>query len=427
VIVDTVAIVAGGFGTRMGSNFSTPKSLLEVDGKAILQHQVQLLSSQGVTNFILLLGNQHKEIKEFCMNKIERKNLKFSYIVESKPLGTGGALLNAVDEFPEYFYFIYGDIFVDVNISKLNIVDSNSRKIECTYFYHPSSHPLDSNVVVLEEGRSTLQILDKGGYSKDFRNTCLAGVYLLSREFLLKNLKLDCSNSKIDFELDILMKSLPSKNIVGIRNTEIIRDLGTPQRLESFERNVYRPEVFRPAIFLDRDGVINLDLGHIDSIERFELIPEAIKAIANLKQLGFIVVVVTNQPAIARGTLTFDTLETFHALIDFELSHFESFIDQFYVCPHHPDSGYLGEVHSLKINCDCRKPKTGLLKRAIEEFKIDLSNSWMVGDSERDIEAGISFGIKTAYISAENKSNLVGADKTFANLMDFVKYLNMAK
>lgn len=148
------------------------------------------------------------------------------------------------------------------------------------------------------------------------------------------------------------------------------------------------------AVFLDRDGTINVDKDYLHRLEDFEFIPRAIEAIQRLKEAGFLLVVVTNQSGIARGYFTKDDVDRLHAHMQKELARHGTSIDAFYLCPHHPDYG-TGEGGS---DCDCRKGKPGMLLQAAKDWNIDLSASIMIGDKRADLEAGRAAGCYTILV-----------------------------
>ena len=158
-------------------------------------------------------------------------------------------------------------------------------------------------------------------------------------------------------------------------------------------------------------------MGFLRNIEDFELLPGVSKAIKRINESGYLAIVVTNQPVIARGEVTIPELDLIHNKMETELGRQGAYIDGLYYCPHHPDKGFEGEIEELKIECDCRKPKPGLILRAAEDFNIDLSNSWMIGDGENDIMAGKAAGCMTALIGTED----YGQDMTVSSLLDFVE------
>jgi D-glycero-D-manno-heptose 1,7-bisphosphate phosphatase len=150
----------------------------------------------------------------------------------------------------------------------------------------------------------------------------------------------------------------------------------------------------RRAVFLDRDGTINVEKNYLHKTEDFEFIPGAPEAIKSLKDAGFLVIVVSNQSGIGRGYFDADAVDQLHRHIQGELARLGTSIDAFYFCPHHPDEG-LGEY---KIVCDCRKGQPGMLLQAAREHDIDLTQSFMVGDKLADIEAGEHAGCQSLLV-----------------------------
>ena len=186
---------------------------------------------------------------------------------------------------------------------------------------------------------------------------------------------------------------------------EYVKDMGTPERYEcvccDYAAGLVRARNLRNkqrAIFLDRDGTINRYVGFLRDIEQFELLPGAAEAIRRINASGYLAIVVTNQPVIARGEVTREQLREIHDKMETLLGREGAYVDAIYYCPHHPHRGYPGEVAELKIDCDCRKPKPGLLLQAAEDYNIDLTKSWMIGDSQSDMQAGEAAGCKTALV-----------------------------
>ena len=149
---------------------------------------------------------------------------------------------------------------------------------------------------------------------------------------------------------------------------------------------------------------------------REELIDGVAEAIRKINALGYLAIVVTNQPVIARGEVSFEELDEIHNKMETLLGKEGAYLDAIYYCPHHPHKGYTGERPELKIECVCRKPNPGMLLRAADDFNIDLSKSWMVGDGENDIRAGQNAGCKTALIGEEDYGQTV----TESSLKTFV-------
>ena len=153
------------------------------------------------------------------------------------------------------------------------------------------------------------------------------------------------------------------------------------------------------AIFLDRDGVLNKNVRDLTNPKQFVMLEGVPEAVKQINKSGYLAVVVTNQPIIAKGFCTFRDLERIHEKMNALLSECGARIDAIYICPHHPEQGFEGEVPELKTRCDCRKPEPGLLLKAAQELDIDLSNSWMVGDSPIDVEAGRRAGCRTILLA----------------------------
>ena len=205
---------------------------------------------------------------------------------------------------------------------------------------------------------------------------------------------------------------------------EYAKDMGTPERYYAacadYKSGKIQGKNLRnkqKAIFLDRDGTINKYVGYLRTPEQFELLDGVGEAIRKINLSGYLAIVVTNQPVIARGDVTVDGLQQIHNKMETMLGKEGAYLDGVYYCPHHPDKGFAGEVEELKIVCECRKPKAGLLLQAAKDFNIDLSKSWMIGDSENDVLAGRNAGCKTALIGETD----YGQNLQATSLLDFVK------
>lgn len=149
------------------------------------------------------------------------------------------------------------------------------------------------------------------------------------------------------------------------------------------------------AVFLDRDGVINVEKGYVHRIEEFEILPGVPQAIRLLKDAGFLVIVVTNQSGVARGYYSLETVRCLHLHLDTELAVFGTRVDGYYICPHHPEHG----IGDLKVDCSCRKPMPGMLEQAAVDFGIDLSASYMIGDKSTDVAAGLAAGCRSVFLT----------------------------
>jgi D-glycero-D-manno-heptose 1,7-bisphosphate phosphatase len=176
------------------------------------------------------------------------------------------------------------------------------------------------------------------------------------------------------------------------------------------------------AVFLDRDGTINVEKEYLYQANDFEFIPGAPEAIRLLNQAGIMVVVVTNQSGVARGYYTEEDVEMLHRHIDRELERFGAHIDAWLYCPHHPSGR-----GSYALPCDCRKPSPGMLRDAAKRYDIDLEHSTMIGDKLADIEAGQGAGCRTMLVLTgygADAASHVGSDTTvYDDVLSAVKCL----
>ena len=242
-----------------------------------------------------------------------------------------------------------------------------------------------------------------------YKNRVNAGIELISPELLKETMKNFVPRhpetpDKIDLDRDVLKTNIGSGRIYAYDTPEYVKDMGTPDRFFEAENDIKTGKVNahnlknrQKAIFLDRDGTINKMVGFVTKPEQFELLPSVAEAIKTINKSGYLAIVITNQPVIARGDCTFEQLQAIHNKMETELGKEGAFVDAIYVCPHHTDKGFPGERPEYKCDCDCRKPKPGLLLQAAKDFNIDLSQSYMVGDSDRDVKAGENAGVKKGY------------------------------
>jgi D-glycero-D-manno-heptose 1,7-bisphosphate phosphatase len=208
--------------------------------------------------------------------------------------------------------------------------------------------------------------------------------------------------------------------------------MGTPERFvqvsSDIEKGIVQQRnltVKQKCVFLDRDGTINKFNGFAKKPEDLELIDGAADAIKKINRRGFLAIVVTNQPVIARGEVDIETLNLIHMKMETDLGKNGAYIDDLFYCPHHPDRGFPGERPEYKIDCECRKPKPGMILAAAEKYNIDLSLSYMAGDDARDVKAGIAAGCVPVLLAgnSEEINNIENGEKIrrFSNLLEFVE------
>lgn len=422
-----VVIMAGGKGTRIASVRSdVPKPMINICGKPILEHQIEKLKACDLTDIILVIGYLGDKIKEYFGDG-SKFGVNIEYFVEDHPLGTAGALFN-MPQLAEDFLLLCGDVIFDVDFNRF-IAFHKKHQAWASLVAHPNGHPYDSSLLVTEidepktmggmpeDTHRVIRWMAKEDERTYYKNRVNAGIELISPDLLKETMKNFVPRhpenpDKIDLDRDVLKPNIPSGKIFAYDTPEYIKDMGTPDRFYETEKDIESGKVHarnlknkQKAIFLDRDGTINKMVGFVTKPEQFELIEGAAEAIKAINKSGYLAIVVTNQPVIARGECTFEELQTIHDKMETELGKAGAFVDAIYVCPHHTDKGFEGERPEYKCNCDCRKPKPGLLLQAAKEFNIDLSESYMIGDSHRDVESGENAGVKMSILIKENNEN----------------------
>lgn len=419
--------MAGGKGTRIVSVASdVPKPMIRICGKPILEHQIENLKACGLTDITLVIGYLGHIIHEYFGDG-SKFGVNISYFVEDHPMGTAGALFKMKD-LTEDFLLMCGDVIIDVDFNRF-IEFHKEHKAWASLMAHPNGHPYDSSLLVTEVLRPqelggmpvntnrVVRWMNKEDERLYYKNCVNAGLEIISPELLRETMKNFVPRhpeqpDKVDLDRDVLKPHVCSGKIFAYTTTEYIKDMGTPDRFFEVEEDIKSGKVHsrnlknpQRAIFLDRDGTINLHKGFIIKAEDFELISGAAEAIKLINKSGYLCVVVSNQPVIARGECSFEELQNIHNKMETELGKEGAFVDAIYYCPHHTDKGFEGELPEYKCNCSCRKPKPGLLLQAAKDWNIDLSHSIMIGDTDRDVEAGVNAGVMNAIKIETNKSN----------------------
>ena len=428
-------IMAGGIGKRAASiDSSIPKPLISIVGKPILQWEIECLTRQGFNDIILTVSHMAEKIEEYFGDG-SSFGCCITYFTEEQPLGNAGALFKLWEKkkLAGDFLLLNADSMFDINFERF-VSFHKKHKALATLFTHPNSHPYDSGLIISSKDGVVKQWITKEDVRPQwYKNRVNAGVHIINTELLslsgINSVKVDAFH-KVDLDRNILKPLVSSNRIYTYDSSEYVKDMGTPDRFEQVKRDMLSGRVAarnltkpQKAIFIDRDGTINRYVGFLRNVDEFELIPGVAEAIRLINDSGYLAIVVTNQPVIARGEVTIYELTIIHNKMETLLGNEEAYIDALYYCPHHPDKGFRGEINSLKINCDCRKPKPGMLINASQEFNIDLSASWMIGDGERDIQAGRKAGCKTVYITKRESDNNENADYTAACLLDAVKLI----
>ena len=425
-------IMAGGKGTRIQSVVSDiPKPMIKIGKIPVLEYEIKNLVKQGFTDIIITVSHLGHIIKEYFGDG-SFWGANITYYEEEYPLGNGGALFFLRRQLDSDFLLLNADVVFDVDFHRFVKFHKEKGGL-VTLFTHPNSHPYDSGLIIADEnGKVKKWLAKEEERPKYYKNLVNAGLHIINPAVLdmvdvgnIYSRKTEVISEKIDLDRQILKPLVQTSQVFCYKSPEYVKDMGTPDRLQAVEKDFLTGRIRaknlrnkQRAIFLDRDGTINIYKGFLRNIHDFELIQGIGSAIRTINEQGYLVLVVTNQPVIARGELSKEELEEIHNRMETELGKEGAYLDGIYVCPHHPDKGYEGEVAELKFDCACRKPKPGMLLRAAKDFNINLEESWMVGDSESDIKAGRAAGCRTALVGGED----YGQDVTVVSVADFVEH-----
>lgn len=416
-----VAILAGGMGSRLKSRTGDlPKPMAPINGIPVLGHQINLCAKNGFTKIALLVHYESGKIREYFGDGSDF-GVELTYVVEREARGTAGALLDALGVMAKRFLVLYGDTYADVNLREFWSFDCQ-RESAGTLLLHPNDHPQDSDLMEIGADGSLVGVHPyPHPDGVNYPNLVNAALYILDKESLFEVIPMDQKTDLAKHTFPALLAV--GKSLYAYITPEYIKDMGTPERLDKVERDINfgLPEMLsgrqlRKAVFLDRDGTINFEVNHLNSPDQLVLLDGAAEAIRLINRSGLLAIGVTNQPVLARGAVTLEGLRQIHARFDTLLGRSGAYLDRLYVCPHHPDSGFTGEVPELKIKCTCRKPMTGLFDLAVNELNISRRDSWMVGDATSDILAGKRAGLRTILV----KTGYAGRDFKYEVSPDFV-------
>ena len=435
-----VVIMAGGKGTRIQSVASDiPKPMIKIDGVPVLEHEIRNLKKQGFTDIIITISHLGNIIMDYFGDGSGKSpvtgrsfGVHIEYYNENQPLGNAGALFKIKKKLTDDFLLLNADAIFDVDFNRFVKYHKNCGGL-VTLFTHPNSHPYDSGLIVADENGAVKQWLAKEDVRPlYYKNRVNAGLHVINPKILdmfgideerIGSVDEKGNLIKVDLDRQLLKPLAGTGKMFCYDSPEYVKDMGTPERFYAVEKDFKEGTVHgknlankQRAVFIDRDGTINKYVGFLTDIEDFELIDGVTDAIKKINSSGYLAIVVTNQPVVARGEVSFSELDQIHNKMETLLGKEGAYLDAIYYCPHHPHKGYEGEVEELKIDCECRKPKPGMLLKAAGDFNIDLTRSWMIGDGENDIKAGNAAGCRTILIGDSN----FGQDISAQNLYDAV-------
>lgn len=430
--MNTALILAGGFGTRLRDKFpGIPKPLVPIDSIPVLHRCVNQCLFYDFQNILISTFFESEKIIRSVKEKFQDQE-NITFITEDEPRGTAGALRLALTLMDDDFLILYSDIFADVNLKKL-FHFHKARSADFTAVVHPNNHPFDSDIIIYDS--STYQIKEINSHKNRARgsvlpNTVNAAMYVAKKSCLVSD------GDEWDIAQDLLPKLLVNNaRVLAYETVEYLKDMGSPKRLAqviedqlSGKIKSRSDSVTRNAIFLDRDGCINIHNGYISEREALVLEPGVAKSIEQLNNSTYLACCFTNQPVIARGQASQNTVVDIHNYMQTLLGESGAYLDAITMCPHHPDRGFLGEVPSLKIACECRKPKPGMLYELRDKLSLDLSESWVIGDTMSDIGAGKAAGCWTVLLAGGDQKKEIGVlaeppDFIFGNLPEAIKFI----
>lgn len=360
-------ILVGGFGTRLQSVVKdVPKPMADINGRPFLCYILEYLLKNGIEKVILSVGYKKEIIQEYFGNRY--KTMEIFYSKEDEPLGTGGAIKKAFNFCKnENVLVLNGDTFFEISLKSLinqhQITDADIT-LSLKQMYN-----FDRYGKVIVEKNSIVSFEEKEYSLSGLIN---AGVYIIRR-----NLFLDFE-TKFSLEQDFLEKSFFKLNIGAYIDKGYFIDIGIP--------NDYQKAIYdfgdKKALFLDRDGIINIDYGHVHKKENFEFVDGIFELCKYFQKNNYLIFIITNQAGIGKG---YYKEEDFNSLTSWMISEFSKngiVIEDVFYCPHHPND-----------KCLCRKPSPKMLLDIQNKYKISLKKSILIGDKLTDVEAGERAGV----------------------------------
>lgn len=388
-IVTQAVLLAGGRGTRLGELArELPKPALDVGGEPFVMHMVWNLARHGIRDVVVSCGHLADRLEQAMLSR-PVPGTRVRFVREPSALGTGGGLRNCLPLLQESFFVLNADSLFDVNYPDLALHANGGAALALRRVPDVARF----GAVQTRHGK-VVSFAEKGRSGSGWIN---GGVYVLNREIVEA-----LPDGPASLEHDLFPALAARSRLGAVPYDGFFIDIGIPEELERARQDV--PAWRRkPALFLDRDGVLNVDHGYVHSREQWEWCRDAREAVKYANDRGMLVVVVTNQSGIGRGYYGLEEFQALMAWVNRELLRHGAHFDAVYHCPHHPSEAR----EEYLRRCSCRKPEPGMLLRAMEEWNIDPLHSAMIGDSPKDVQAAKRAGLSRAALYDPESQSLL--------------------
>jgi len=395
-------ILAGGFGTRLQSIVKeVPKPMADISGKPFLVHLLSNLQNQGFKKIIISVGYLKEKIINFFGNSY--LGMEISYAIETNPLGTGGAIVNSLNYINknEPVFIINGDSFLNIDYKKM----FKNHREDFSMVLRKMSNCSRYGVIEIDDNLYVKKFIEKS--DQNISGLINAGIYLINPK-IFNQFSLP---EKFSFEIDFLVKNINKLKIYSFLSEDYFIDIGIPEDYQKAQ--IELPKIIKnKALILDRDGVINIDYGYVHKKENFKFIDGIFEICRKAKELGYLIIITTNQAGIAKGLYSEQDFLNLTYWMEQEFSKENIQISKTYYCPYHVDS----KIEKYQQDSFDRKPNPGMILKAIDQFNLDKEKCLMIGDKETDMIASKKAGVDFILFQ-ENQYDAVIKQKIFTKLL----------